>query len=177
MHVAKGHHLLTCVSGERQTDRDQLLPGYPFRGFAAHAQTVVFTRIPLCLTQTHRGVPRHHRYARLTLDLANKLVSCFRMEGGAANVVIFLVEAAVRAGARDGGIDMTAAGGGGIHDRRRRRKHAGYFDETVEFVSDVAKKGLERAREAQRQSGGNSEAEETEEACLTLLQGLSGFAH
>lgn len=104
------------------------------------------------------------------------------MEGGTANVVVFLIEASARAGAREGGIDMAVAGGGGIDDRRRRRKNVGYFDETVEFVAQVAKTGLERARKAKGHAGinssvgGNSEAEEAEEASLTLLQGLSGFA-
>lgn len=145
------------------------------------------------------------RYATLTLDLANQLVSNVHMEGGAAKVVVFLIEAAARAGARDMGCALGAGssgsggggsggggGGGGLSSKR-----GGYFMETVEYVALKARVGLEQAREAQRQSvsigngrgggGGSSggsdgssssfrrELLEKEEACLTLLQGLSGF--
>lgn len=139
------------------------------------------------------------RYATLTLDLANQLMSTVHMEGGAANVVVFLVEGAARAGARNmgyavgtggGSIGGTTGGGrsSGLSSTNRR---SGYFVETVDYVATKAKAGLERAREAQRQSvsvgqggggaSGNSrsrgrrELVEREEACLTLLQGLSGF--
>lgn len=124
------------------------------------------------------------------------------MEGGAANVVIFLIEAAARAGARDmgdavgtGGSSISGSGGGGGRSSglNSTNKRGGYFVETVDYVAMKAKAGLERAREAQRQSvsvgrgrGGASgssssssrgrrELMEKEEACLTLLQGLSGF--
>lgn len=86
------------------------------------------------------------------------------MEGGAAKVVVFLIEAAARAGARSGSVSGTSNG-----------SSAEYFKETVDFVSHVAQTGLERARGTQRRTGGSSEAEEREEACLTLLQGMSGF--
>lgn len=111
------------------------------------------------------------RYAQLALDLANQLVSNVRMEDGAASVVTFLIEAAARGGARDGSsgsIGMSAVGS-------RRSKGGGYFEHTVEFVAGVAHTGLGRARDAHRRMGASSETEEQEEACLTLLQGLSGF--
>lgn len=154
---------------------------------------------------------RTHRYAWLTLDLANQLVSSVSMEGGAAAVVTSLIEAAARAGARDGGTgrgnssrasgsgsgsisggsrrsgsggwvgDSAGAGGGGGGSggagvaRGGGGGVVGYFEETVEFVAGVAHAGLDGAREAVRQTGGSEKAEEEEEACLTLLQGLSGF--
>lgn len=92
------------------------------------------------------------------------------MEGGAATVVTFLIEAAARAGARkSGGI----GGIGGIGGGRRSGAGAGvnYFEATVAFVSRVANDRLARLAN----SGGEAEAEEREEACLSLLQGLSGF--
>lgn len=89
------------------------------------------------------------------------------MEGGAATVVTFLIEAAARAGARKSG------GIGGIGGGRRSGAGAGvnYFEATVAFVSRVANDRLPRLAN----SGGEAEAEEREEACLSLLQGLSGF--
>lgn len=86
------------------------------------------------------------------------------MEGGTAKVVVFLIEAAARAGARSGSVSGTS-----------NCSSAEYFKETVDFVSRVAQTGLERARGTQRRTGGSSEVEEREEACLTLLQGMSGF--
>lgn len=138
-------------------------------------RSVVLSRCPR-VQRTAADASAPGRYARLTLDLTNQLVSNFRMEGGVAKVVVSLIEASARAGARDGAIDVAAVGGGGgADDRRRRRKYAGYFDETVDFVAQVARKGIERANEAQRQIGGNPEADQAEEAHLTLSQGLSGF--
>lgn len=154
---------------------------------------------------------RTHRYAWLTLDLANQLVSSVSMEGGAAAVVTSLIEAAARAGARDGstgrGNSSRGSGGGSISGDSiggggsgqsgsggwvgdsagtggggsgggvgRGGAGTGYFEETVEFVAGVARAGLDGARETVRQTGGSAKAEEQEEACLTLLQGLSGFA-
>lgn len=58
------------------------------------------------------------RYGRLTLDLANQLVSTVHMEDGAANVVVYLIEAAARAGARDVG-DTIRIGAGGVRSSRR----------------------------------------------------------
>ncbi|CAM9900360.1 unnamed protein product [Scytosiphon promiscuus] len=114
------------------------------------------------------------RYGRLTLDLANQLVSNVEMEGGAASVVTFLIEKAARAGARQTGGSSgrrrgsaTAGGGGGGGGG------PGYFENTVAFVSAVAEMRL--ARLAKRRSDG-VKAEQQEEACLSLSQGLSGFA-
>ncbi|CAN0073436.1 unnamed protein product, partial [Ectocarpus sp. 4 AP-2014] len=61
------------------------------------------------------------------------------------------------AGTGDGG------GGGGA---------AVYFDSTVAFVSGVANRRLSLLADLKSDS---VEAEEQEEACLSLLQGLSGF--
>lgn len=142
------------------------------------------------------------RYAWLTMDLANQLVSTVSMEGGAAAVVTSLIEAAARAGARDGrtgrrgssigrltGSGSLGGGGGGRHSGSGGWVGDsggggggsgggvwGYFEETVEFVAGVARAGLDGARETVRKTGGSAKAEEQEEACLTLLQGLSGFA-
>lgn len=143
------------------------------------------------------------RYAWLTMDLANQLVSTVSMEGGAAAVVTSLIEAAARAGARDGRTgrrgsssgrltgsgSLGGGGGGGRHSGSGGWVGDsggggggsgggvwGYFEETVEFVAGVARAGLDGARETVRKTGGSAKAEEQEEACLTLLQGLSGFA-
>lgn len=118
--------------------------------------------------------PFSARYGRLTLDLANQLVSDVEMEGGAASVVTFLIEAAARAGARQTGGGSSSSGGG----RRRGSgtvgggEAAGYFEHTVAFVSGVAESRL--ARLAERRSD-SVKAEQQEEACLSLSQGLSGF--
>lgn len=101
------------------------------------------------------------------------------MEGGAATVVTFLIEAAARAGARDGPITISiaASGAAGIAGGGIKRPGGGtYFDRTVDFVAGVAQEGLDRAREVKARTGGSDEAEDREEACLTLLQGLIGFA-
>lgn len=117
------------------------------------------------------------RYGRLALDLANQLVSNVKMEGGAASVVTFLIEAAERAGARESAV-VGGRGGGGSggsggqrgRSRGQSRAAANYFEATVAFVSRVANDRLARLA----RSGGEAE-EEQEEACLSLLQGLSGF--
>ncbi|CAM9525354.1 unnamed protein product [Ectocarpus sp. 8 AP-2014] len=121
------------------------------------------------------------RYICLSLELANQLVSNVKMEGGAASVVTYLIEAAARAGARDSGNRGGSRGSGGI-----LRKGAGtgdggggggggaavYFDSTVAFVSGVANRRLALLADLKSDS---VEAEEQGEACLSLLQGLSGF--
>lgn len=111
-----------------------------------------------------------NRYGRLALDLANQLVSNVKMEGGAAAGVTFLIEAAARAGARE----STGGGSGGIGGRRRGAGAGAvaglnYFEATVAFVGRVANDRLARLAD------NGDEAEEQEEACLALLQGLSGF--
>lgn len=108
-----------------------------------------------------------NRYGRLALDLTNQLVSNVKMEGGASSVVTFLIEAAARAGARENPGRRSGGGGSG----GRRSGAANYFHSTVAFVSRVATDRLARLAD----SGGEAEAEEQEEACLSLLQGLSGF--
>lgn len=98
------------------------------------------------------------------------------MEGGAASVVTFLIEAAARAGARDsiaGSGGRRGGKGGGGTGGAVGGGTAGYFDATVAFVSGVANTRL--ARLAHRRAGWGAAEEEQEEACLSLLQGLSGF--
>ncbi|CAN0260014.1 unnamed protein product [Ectocarpus fasciculatus] len=125
------------------------------------------------------------RYICLALDLANQLVSNVKMEGGAASVVTYLIEAAARAGARDSGVGVAGGGnrGGSRGSGGILRKGAGtgdgggggaavYFDSTVAFVSGVANRRLSMLADLKSDS---VEAEEQEEACLSLLQGLSGF--
>ncbi|CAN0535972.1 unnamed protein product [Ectocarpus sp. 12 AP-2014] len=129
------------------------------------------------------------RYICLSLEFANQLVSNVKMEGGAASIVTYLIEAAARAGARDSGV-----GGAGGRNRGGSRGSGGilrkgpvtgdggsggggggaavYFDSTIAFVSGVANRRLSLLADLKCDS---VEAEEQEEACLSLLQGLSGF--
>eukprot|EP00903_Cladosiphon_okamuranus_P009715 g9240.t1 len=111
------------------------------------------------------------RYGRLALDLANQLVSNVKMEGGAASVVTFLIEAAARAGARESAVGRGGGGGGGTRGQRSRTA-ANYFEATVTFVGRVANDRLARLAKSGRET---EEKEEQEEAWLSLLQGLSGF--
>lgn len=106
------------------------------------------------------------------------------MEGGAASVVSFLIEAAAGAGVRDSiaggsGGRRGGGGGGGAGGAAGGGGTAGYFDATVRFVSGVANTRLARLvnRRGGRGAGHQQEEaeEEQEEACLSLLQGLSGF--
>ncbi|CAM9667725.1 unnamed protein product, partial [Discosporangium mesarthrocarpum] len=107
------------------------------------------------------------RYASLTLDFANQLVSTIVMDEKVAAIVISLVEGAARAGARGSGDRGGSAskGRGGL---------SAYFRETVKFLSSAAHSGLKR-RESGNWGVGSGGGEGKEEGWVTVLQGLSGF--